>query len=147
MNFTQSLIQYTTFDKCPEHSENQNFWCGACGPMCGQCLPKCPVTHDVIQIRRYMYQNVVHVADIKHYFDVEGVQAYMTNGRHAVLLSPKESTGGFDSECVTCGCSLRPDCVWCSLRCKVAHYTAKRKQLTQIAGKRKSRVPQRACIF
>lgn len=72
-----------------------------------------------------MYQCVVHADELGPYFDLTGVQAYCINSRRAVLIHPKpppptaSSQPAFITKCQGCEVPLRPDCSYCSVRCKV----------------------------
>jgi hypothetical protein len=82
-----------------------------------------------------MYQSVVHVDDLAHRTSLAGVQAYCINARRACLVLPKPPAAGgaasghgargggagappFANACRGCAVPLRPDCAFCSLKCK-----------------------------
>lgn len=46
--------------------------------------------HDILQIRKYMYQYVVRVQDIQEHFDASGVQTYIINSARVVFLKDRE---------------------------------------------------------
>jgi len=128
-----SLCETEFFEPCAMHpnlSKNKCvFFCVGCSPggrvMCRHCLED----HDchgctLFQIRRYMYKDVVHVADISKFCDVSGVQAYCINQKRAVLLRGKTVEQGsgaptFKTKCATCRIPLRSDCTYCSLECRI----------------------------
>jgi hypothetical protein len=139
------LFHADIFCPCPRHpgarKNDCNLYCLDCTPgvgraMCAHCVPAHAAACDaasVLQIRRYMYQNVVHVADLTGMYDTEGVQAYCINQQRAMLLRPKapaaRAPGGggagggggpaFTKRCGGCAIPLRSDCDFCSLQCKV----------------------------
>lgn len=134
-----SLLNTDLFHPCPHHAtlrKNEcNFFCFGCTgsrndgmALCRHCL----VTHTcdgavrMFQIRRYMYQNVVHAEDLASTrYDLSGIQAYCINSKRAILLHPKPApptalaAPAFENKCRGCLIPLRPDCMYCSLRCKV----------------------------
>jgi hypothetical protein len=144
-SWIMELCSTRFFEPCVKHAslkKNEcNHFCSSCvsthGPMCRHCLAEHRCTgvtkkHDhqnniMFQIRMYMYKYVVHLEDLNKHFDASGVQAYYINQKKAVLLAPKEASGGsagtpvFDNQCATCCVSLRPDCRFCSLICKATN--------------------------
>lgn len=127
------LLAAKFFEPCASHrskvKNESNYFCTGCteSPLCRHCLSHGHCTGICFQIRRYMYQNVVHVVDLAKYYDLDGIQAYCINQKRAVLLSPKPLTRhgaavpAFDHSCAACEVPLRPDCTFCSLQCKVMH--------------------------
>lgn len=130
------LLNAEMFEPCTHHPglrKNEcNFFCFSCTPdlgraLCRHCLPShdCPRSSRIFQIRRYMYQNVVHTEDLTEHYDLAGVQAYCINARRAVLLRPKPppstaiAAPAFANNCRGCAVPLRPDCTYCCLKCKV----------------------------
>ena len=130
------LTTATLFNPCAHHPgahKNEcNIFCFTCTPatgqaMCRHCLPyhDCGNATCSFQIRRYMYQNVVHSEDINSYYDISGVQTYCINARRAVLVKPKPppataaAAPAFQHQCRGCRVPLRPDCEFCSFKCKV----------------------------
>eukprot|EP00890_Picochlorum_soloecismus_P003164 jgi/Picsp_1/3849/NSC_01361-R1_hypothetical zinc-dependent dna-binding protein len=111
--------------------------------LCKYCLDDPGFSGICFQIRRYMYQNVVHVEDLGMFYDASGIQAYFINGKRAVLLSPKSppantsAAPAFDHVCRSCRVPLRPDCSFCSLHCKVWSQTGKEPRTPFPAAKRK----------
>jgi hypothetical protein len=142
-----SLLNTHLFHPCPQHSnlrKNEcNFFCfgvnigvgvqngnGSGMALCRHCLATqtegSSGTIRMFQIRRYMYQNVVHAEDLASTrYDLSGIQAYCINSKRAILLHPKpapptaQATPAFENKCRGCLIPLRPDCMYCSLRCKV----------------------------
>jgi hypothetical protein len=76
------------------------------------------------QVRKYMYQQVIHLEDVSPHYNVDGVQAYHINGKKALFIQPKPpatsgSAPAFDTVCEACNVPLRGDYSFCSLVCKV----------------------------
>lgn len=139
-----SLLNTHLFHPCPQHSnlrKNEcNFFCfgvntgnvqngnGNGMALCRHCLAAQSGSSRAVmfQIRRYMYQNVVHAEDLAStHYDLSGIQAYCINSKRAILLHPKPApptalaAPAFENKCRGCLIPLRPDCMYCSLRCKV----------------------------
>lgn len=79
-----------------------------------------------MQIRRYVYRDVVKVCDVQHFLDTSGIQTYTVNHAQAIFLSAKDKAqvGPYyrvdsSSSCITCHRGLRNGCQYCSLACKV----------------------------
>jgi PLATZ transcription factor len=109
---------------CVQHT----FFCMDCANMRGLCSlcvrehPSC----NTIQIRRYVYRDVVKIADLTPFYDCSGVQSYTVNHNQAIFLSAKDKApvGPYyrvdsTSRCETCKRGLRAGCTFCSLACKV----------------------------
>jgi hypothetical protein len=84
-----------------------------------------------LQIRRYVYRDVVKVADVAAFVDTSGIQSYTVNHAQAIFLSAKDKApvGPYyrvdsSSRCETCKRGLRPGCTYCSLACKVCTLVA-----------------------
>lgn len=112
------------------------FFCMDCPDSHGLCSV-CVREHancKTLQIRRYVYRDVVKVADVAAYVDTSGIQSYTVNHAQAIFLSAKDKApaGPYyrvdsSSRCKTCKRGLRPGCTYCSLACKVcahAHVAA-----------------------
>ena len=78
-----------------------------------------------VQVRRYVYQDVVRLADIAPYFCPSQIQAYVINGAEVVFLRPRPSSKVPDKQdekiepCRACGRHCRAPTTFCSLTCKV----------------------------
>jgi hypothetical protein len=155
-DWISKMISLEFFQPCDVHHgcrKNEcNFFClerdaqhqgNGFQALCKYCLDDPGFNGICFQIRRYMYQNVVHVEDLGKYYDVGGIQAYCINGKRAVLLSPKSpptntsAVPAFDHVCRSCRVPLRPDCSFCSLHCKLWNETGKEPRTPFPAVKRK----------
>jgi len=136
------LLTADFFQPCPHHAIGAstaknvgNYFCEVCTPaagrgMCAACLPGHAAScgcrpHQGFQIRRYMYQNVVHAEDLSKRYNIAGIQQYSINDRKAVLIKPKtapataKTAPAFNNHCRGCAVPLNPECLFCSLQCKV----------------------------
>jgi hypothetical protein len=90
--------------------------------MCQHCVPT-HAGHRTIQIRRYVYCDVVRAADIGPIVDITGVQTYTINQAKVVFLNhrpqAKQLPPGAADGCAICCRALREGCTYCSLSCKV----------------------------
>ncbi|CAL5226036.1 g8847 [Coccomyxa viridis] len=87
------------------------YFCKECGVrMCQHCLTRHPQEHIIIQIRRYVYKDVVRVQDIHDHIDTTGIQTYINNSAKVVFLRerPHNNINKVESgSCVTCKRVLR----------------------------------------
>lgn len=109
--------------------------------LCGHCAPLINPAMRTLQIRRYVYRDVVKCDDIARHLDVSGVQTYTINGCSVVFLKPNGTAGSPGtfgaSACKRCMKRLREGAEYCSVACKVA----KRSYRTR---PRKQAIPARA---
>ncbi|URE14698.1 zinc-binding protein [Musa troglodytarum] len=130
--WVELLLRSKFFGVCEEHKETrkseENIYCVDCGRrMCPHCVagPACPHRgHRLLQIRRYVYQDVVRVHDMQKLLDCSRVQPYTVNGAKVVLLNPrtqskpsKSNAGG--SACEICRRSISEPNRCCSIACMV----------------------------
>ncbi|CAL9773276.1 unnamed protein product [Musa acuminata subsp. burmannicoides] len=128
--WVELLLRSKFFGVCEEHKETrkseENIYCVDCGRrMCPHCVagPACPHrAHRLLQIRRYVYQDVVRVHDMQKLLDCSRVQPYTVNGAKVVLLNPrtqskpsKSNAGG--SACQLCRRSISEPNRYCSIAC------------------------------
>ncbi|CAI5463267.1 unnamed protein product [Closterium sp. Yama58-4] len=74
-----------------------------------------------VQIRRYVYHDVVRLQDITKLVDCSGVQAYIVNGSKVVFLNqrPQPRPTKTTNSCLTCARMLQDEFSYCCLGCKV----------------------------
>ncbi|KAJ7981080.1 PLATZ transcription factor family protein [Quillaja saponaria] len=129
----ESLLSTPFFSMCQTHfniPRNEcNMYCLDCKGIafCFYCRSSCHKDHQVIQIRRSSYHDVVRVTEIQKVLDMTGVQTYVINSARVVFLNerpqPKTNPSGGKTTshlCETCGRSLLDPLRFCSLGCKVA---------------------------
>lgn len=90
--------------------------------LCTHCATLVDPALRTLQIRRYMYRDVVKRDDISRHLDVTGVQTYTVNGCSVVFLKPKCSAASAagTNACVRCLKQLREGAAYCSIACKVS---------------------------
>ncbi|KAG8044174.1 hypothetical protein GUJ93_ZPchr0002g26223 [Zizania palustris] len=127
------LVEESFFVGCPAHEQRKknekNIFCLACCcSICAHCAPS-HRHHPLLQVRRYVYNDVVRLGDLQKLIDCSYVQPYTINGAKVIFLKPRpqptsrplKSSGNV---CLTCGRILQEPFHFCSLSCKVDHVMA-----------------------
>ncbi|KAL5995543.1 hypothetical protein ACLOJK_025606 [Asimina triloba] len=125
------LLQSKSASSCFDHRElrkNENkVFCIDCNRrICRHCLSSSHLRHKILQIRKYIYNEVINLHDLQKLLDCSKVQPYTVNGAKAVFLNPRplssrplvNSNGG--SFCKVCDRNLSDPNLYCSIACKVA---------------------------
>ncbi|CAN6464883.1 unnamed protein product [Victoria cruziana] len=118
----EKLLKTDFFVDCSVHGLlKKNLFCIHCGAsLCHQCALK-HCSHPLLQIRRYLYHDVVRLEDLKSLVDCSHVQRYIVNGSQAVFLNSQGRTGPRrDTEncCESCNKILQQSYQYCSIACK-----------------------------
>ncbi|XP_073158271.1 protein RGF1 INDUCIBLE TRANSCRIPTION FACTOR 1-like [Henckelia pumila] len=123
-----TLLTEKFFNACIIHEEDKrnekNVFCLDC---CDGICPHCFIhhrSHRLLQIRRYVYHNVVRLADADKLMDCGKVQSYTTNSAKVVFLNQRPQTRpcrGSGSLCITCDRNLQESYLFCSVSCKLRH--------------------------
>ncbi|XP_010278728.1 PREDICTED: uncharacterized protein LOC104612807 [Nelumbo nucifera] len=129
------LLKSKFFGPCFDHQDlkknEMNVYCVNCNQcVCQHCLSSSAhYLHVLLQIRRYVYNDVVRLHDMQKHLDCSKVQPYTINGAKVVFLNPRpqskpsKSTSGVS--CLACERGLtEPNC-FCSIACKVSISMAK----------------------
>ncbi|CAN0879852.1 Protein RGF1 INDUCIBLE TRANSCRIPTION FACTOR 1 [Linum grandiflorum] len=124
----ESLLSAAFFSVCRIHRDAArsecNMFCLDCrgDPFCFYCRSSRHKDHQVIQIRRSSYHDVVRVGEIQKVLDISGVQTYVINSARVMFLNerPQPKSGkGVAHLCEICGRSLLDTFRFCSLGCKL----------------------------
>ncbi|KAL9223940.1 hypothetical protein vseg_000023 [Gypsophila vaccaria] len=78
--------------------------------------------HRLIQIRRYVYHDVIRLEDLEKVIDCSSVQAYTINSAKVIFIKKRPQNRQFKGAgnyCTTCDRSLQEPYIHCSLGCKV----------------------------
>ncbi|KAI5345191.1 hypothetical protein L3X38_013068 [Prunus dulcis] len=120
------LLSEKFYNACIIHEEakknEKNIYClDCCMSLCPHCLnPHRP--HRLLQIRRYVYHDVVRLDDAAKLIDCSSVQSYISNSAKVVFLNQRPQTRncrGSGNICSTCDRSLQDPYLFCSLYCKI----------------------------
>jgi hypothetical protein len=121
------LLGSKFFDPCVKHAgikkSERNYYCLHCrhSNICQHCLPA-HHTHELLQVRRYVYHDVVRVQDVEKHLDCKSIQTYIINGANVVFLNDRPQTKPIKTAskaCETCSRSLQDHYRFCSLSCKI----------------------------
>ncbi|GAV71784.1 PLATZ domain-containing protein [Cephalotus follicularis] len=120
------LLTEKFFNACILHEEarknEKNIYClDCCISICPHCLSP-HNSHRLLQIRRYVYHDVIRLDDARKLIDCVDVQSYTTNNAKVVFLNQRPQTRQFRGSgnlCSTCDRSLQDSYLFCSLYCKV----------------------------
>ncbi|XP_015898561.1 protein RGF1 INDUCIBLE TRANSCRIPTION FACTOR 1 isoform X2 [Ziziphus jujuba] len=124
----EPLLTTSFFSVCRTHGDAArsecNMYCLDCSgdAFCFYCRSSRHKDHQVIQIRRSSYHDVVRVSEIQKVLDISGVQTYVINSARVLFLNerPQPRTGkGVAHICEICGRSLLDPFRFCSLGCKL----------------------------
>nr|GEY82716.1 putative PLATZ transcription factor family protein [Tanacetum cinerariifolium] len=124
----EKLLGSAFFSICRTHGaaarSECNMYCLDCNgdAFCFYCRSSRHKDHQVIQIRRSSYHDVVRVSEIEKVLNIDGVQTYVINSARVLFLNerPQPKSGKAVSHiCEICGRSLLDALRFCSLGCKV----------------------------
>ncbi|XP_051125867.1 protein RGF1 INDUCIBLE TRANSCRIPTION FACTOR 1 isoform X2 [Andrographis paniculata] len=133
----EGLMAETFFGGCGAHqnrrkSEKNIFCLLCCHSFCLHCLPAHHPAHPLLQVRRYVYQDVIRLDDLEKLIDCSYIQPYTINSAKVIFLNPRAQSstrcckaGSYNSSagntCFTCDRNLQDPFKFCSLSCKVDH--------------------------
>ncbi|KAL4180514.1 hypothetical protein AMTRI_Chr13g92470 [Amborella trichopoda] len=123
-----TLLSEKFFSPCLLHESSKknekNIFClDCCTSICPHCLHY-HRSHRLLQVRRYVYHDVIRLDDLEKLIDCGFVQSYTTNSAKVVFLNQRPQSRPFKgsgSVCHTCDRSLQDPYHFCSLSCKVSY--------------------------
>ncbi|KAI4379365.1 hypothetical protein MLD38_005676 [Melastoma candidum] len=132
-----ALYAQKFFAGCSAHgnakkNEKNVFCLDCCTSICPHCIPSHRL-HRLLQIRRYVYHDVVRLEDLQKLIDCSNVQAYTINSAKVVFIKKRPQNRQFKgsvSFCTSCDRSLQEPFIHCSLGCKVDYLLKHKKDLT-----------------
>ncbi|XP_023001010.1 uncharacterized protein LOC111495276 [Cucurbita maxima] len=126
----QALMAETFFGACLLHENRRkcekNVFClHCCLSICPHCLPS-HRSHPLLQVRRYVYHDVIRLGDLEKLIDCSHIQPYTINGAKVIFLNYRPQSrpckqGASTNVCFTCDRILQEPFHFCSLSCKVDH--------------------------
>lgn len=125
--WVDSLLGQTFFKPCSRHAslkKNEcNNFCVTCvtDGLCQHCLPA-HSQHQRVQIRRYVYHDVVKLDDVEPLLLCEGVQSYNINNARVAFLNQRPQLRPAhtpNQACEVCSRGLQDNNRFCSVACKV----------------------------
>ncbi|CAL9158449.1 protein RGF1 INDUCIBLE TRANSCRIPTION FACTOR 1-like [Musa acuminata AAA Group] len=133
------LVEESFFVGCGTHESRKknekNIFClDCCTSICTHCAPA-HSSHPLLQVRRYVYNDVVRLDDLEKLIDCSYVQPYTINSAKVVFLKPRPQSRPFKGSgniCLTCDRILQEPFHFCSLSCKVDHVLLQGEDLSSI---------------
>ncbi|KAL2493995.1 PLATZ transcription factor family protein [Forsythia ovata] len=136
----KGLMEEKFFEQCgihqnPRKNEKNIFCLNCCRSFCPHCLPSHSPSHPLLQVRRYVYQDVIRLDDLEKLIDCCYIQPYTINSAKVIFLNQRaqsRSCKGSGNTCFTCDRILQEPFNFCSLSCKVDHMTCQGEDLSTI---------------
>ncbi|KAK4769016.1 hypothetical protein SAY86_027166 [Trapa natans] len=128
--YTQSFFVACS---CHENAKMNVCCLDCCTSICPRCIIPDHRTHRLLQIRRYVYHDVVRLEDLEKLIDCSNVQAYTINSAKVVFIKKRPQNRQFKgsgSYCTSCARSLQEPFIHCSLGCKVDYLLKYKKDLS-----------------
>ncbi|XP_072963324.1 protein RGF1 INDUCIBLE TRANSCRIPTION FACTOR 1-like [Typha angustifolia] len=133
------LVEGSFFVGCGTHESRKknekNIFClDCCTSICPHCAPS-HHSHPLLQVRRYVYNDVVRLDDLEKLIDCSYVQPYTINSAKVIFLKPRPQSRPFKGSgniCLTCDRILQEPFHFCSLSCKVDHVMLQGEDLSSI---------------
>ncbi|KAK1612621.1 hypothetical protein QYE76_036294 [Lolium multiflorum] len=134
------LVEESFFVACEAHESRKknekNIFCLACcTSICPHCANAAHRHHPLLQVRRYVYNDVVRLGDLDKLIDCSFVQPYTINSAKVIFLKPRPQSRPFKGSgniCLTCDRILQEPFHFCCLSCKVDHVMMQGGDLSNI---------------
>ncbi|CAA2983454.1 uncharacterized protein LOC111391476 [Olea europaea var. sylvestris] len=136
----KGLMEEKFFEQCGIHQNHRknekNIFClNCCRSFCPHCLPSHSPSHPLLQVRRYVYHDVIRLDDLEKLINCCYIQPYTINSAKVIFLNQRaqsRSCKGSGNTCFTCDRILQEPFNFCSLSCKVDHMTCQGEDLSSI---------------
>ncbi|WOL13524.1 hypothetical protein Cni_G22294 [Canna indica] len=133
----EALNSQKFFVPCPLHENakknEKNICClDCCSSICQHCVSSHRF-HRLLQVRRYVYHDVVRLEDLEKLIDCSNVQSYTINSSKVVFLKKRPQSRQFKGSgniCTSCDRCLQEPYIHCSLGCKVEYVLRKKKDIS-----------------
>ncbi|KAI4335627.1 hypothetical protein L6164_014259 [Bauhinia variegata] len=119
--YTQKFFVGCSYHENAKKNEKNVYCLDCCTSICPHCLPSHRF-HRLLQVRRYVYHDVVRLEDLQKLIDCSNVQAYTINSAKVVFIKKRPQSRQFKGSgnyCTSCDRSLQEPFIHCSLGCKV----------------------------
>ncbi|XP_028760819.1 uncharacterized protein LOC114719475 [Neltuma alba] len=119
--YTQKFFVGCSYHENSKKNEKNICCLDCCTSICPHCLPSHRF-HRLLQVRRYVYHDVVRLEDLQKLIDCSNVQAYTINSAKVVFIKKRPQNRQFKGSgnyCTSCDRSLQEPFIHCSLSCKV----------------------------
>ncbi|XP_078428669.1 protein RGF1 INDUCIBLE TRANSCRIPTION FACTOR 1-like [Wolffia australiana] len=135
------LLEEGFFSGCSLHEHRKknekNIFClGCCRSICPHCASTpAHLSHPLLQVRRYVYHDVVRLDDLEKLIDCSFVQPYTINSAKVVFLKQRPQSRPFKGSgnvCLTCDRILQEPFHFCSLSCKVERVVVRGRDLSGV---------------
>ncbi|XP_010557629.1 PREDICTED: uncharacterized protein LOC104826567 isoform X2 [Tarenaya hassleriana] len=130
--YTQKFFVACSYHEMTKKNEKNVCCLDCCISLCPHCVPSHRF-HRLLQIRRYVYHDVVRLEDLQKLIDCSNVQAYTINSAKVVFIKKRPQNRQFKGAgnyCTSCDRSLQESFIHCSLGCKVDFVLKRYKDLT-----------------
>ncbi|KAK6944419.1 PLATZ transcription factor, partial [Dillenia turbinata] len=119
--YTQKFFVGCSIHETAKKNEKNICCLDCCTSICPHCLSS-HRNHRLVQVRRYVYHDVVRLEDLEKLIDCSNVQAYTINSAKVVFIKKRPQNRQFKGSgnyCTSCDRSLQEPYIHCSLGCKV----------------------------
>uniref|UniRef100_A0A6N2K0J0 Methyltransferase type 11 domain-containing protein n=1 Tax=Salix viminalis TaxID=40686 RepID=A0A6N2K0J0_SALVM len=119
--YTQKFFAGCSYHETAKKNEKNVCCLDCCVSICPHCIPSHRF-HSLLQVRRYVYHDVVRLEDLEKLIDCSNVQAYTINSAKVVFIKKRPQNRQFKGAgnyCTSCDRSLQEPFLHCSLGCKV----------------------------
>uniref|UniRef100_A0ACD5YRH5 Uncharacterized protein n=2 Tax=Avena sativa TaxID=4498 RepID=A0ACD5YRH5_AVESA len=127
---TEKFFVACSFHEHAKKNEKNICCLDCCTSICPHCVAAHRV-HRLLQVRRYVYHDVVRLEDLEKLIDCSGVQSYTINSSKVVFLKKRPQNRQFKGSgniCTSCDRSLQEPYFYCSMDCKVEYILRKKKK-------------------
>ncbi|XP_030546709.1 protein RGF1 INDUCIBLE TRANSCRIPTION FACTOR 1 [Rhodamnia argentea] len=130
--YTEKFFVGCSYHENAKKNEKNVCCLDCCVSICPHCIP-IHRFHRLLQVRRYVYHDVVRLEDLQKLIDCSNVQAYTINSAKVVFIKKRPQNRQFKGAgnyCTSCDRSLQEPFIHCSLGCKVDYLLKHKKGLT-----------------